>query len=328
MPGTHGVPPTRARWDAFCPCPDHNQDGDQNPSLRVTLGEDDRILAHCRVGCTIDEVVEALGLDLIDLFAPDGEEPRNHPDNGTALPPDDNHRGTTSSSARPDKANADLCDRAYFLLLKQLPLADEHVAALRRRGLSDVEIEKEQYRTLRNTDRGRAAKAVHQELGDAVFTVPGFVEGDFGITLQGDATGIVVPVRDLEGHIVALKVRRAAEPKYLYLTGGSDGPSPGSPVHIPLSVRVPATVVRVTEGELKANVCVAMDDTPTIGVPGVTQWRSALPVLKVMGAKTVIISFDAPDVEAKAPVFEQFQAFYHALVNEGYEVEMEVWTDE
>ena len=57
------------------------------------------------------------------------------------------------------------------------------------------------------------------------------------------------------------------------------GTSPGSPVHVPLGIVAPALVVRLTEGELKADVCTALDNTPTIGVPGVTQWRGALPRL-------------------------------------------------
>jgi len=319
------VRPTRDGWDACCPCPDHNRDGDQHPSLRVTLGDDDRILVTCRVGCTPDAVVEAMDLDFSDLFAPEGAEPVA-PVDGTPTPlPSAAASGAASAPAQPD---ADGCDLAYRLLLQQLPLGDEHRADLHRRGLTDAEIARRGYGSLRNIDRGRAAKAVHQALGNEVLAVPGFGEGDFGVTLQGEATGIVVPVRDLQGRIVALKVRRAAEPKYLYLSGGADGPSPGSPAHVPVGVTAPAPVVRVTEGELKADVCVALGDTPTIGVPGVTQWRSALPLLKHLSARTVIVAFDAPDVENKVPVFEQFQAFYHALVNEGYEVAWEVWSDE
>jgi hypothetical protein len=155
--------------------------------------------------------------------------------------------------------------------------------------------------------------------------VPGFIRGEFGVTLQGEATGLLVPVRDLQGRIGALKIRRATEPKYVYLTGGADGPSPGSPVHVPLGVVAPAPVVRVTEGEIKADVCVAIDGTPTIGVPGVTQWRCAFTELKSLGAKTVVVAFDSIDVEGKAPVFEQTEAFCQDLTRQGYEVEMEIW---
>jgi hypothetical protein len=134
-----------------------------------------------------------------------------------------------------------------------------------------------------------------------------------------------VPVRDLQGRIQALKIRRASEPKYVYLTGGDNGPSSGSPVHVPLGIAGPSTIVRVTEGELKADVCTVLDPVPTIGVPGVTQWRGVHPVLKSLGAATIVLAYDSPDVHTKPPVFEQAESFWQALKGEGFQVELEDW---
>jgi hypothetical protein len=308
---------TRDGWDALCPCPGHNIDGDQHPSLRVTLGADGRVLLKCRVGCKTDSILEAVDLEWEDLFLSDDEvlTGEESPEAPVILPPQ-------LAAAAPE-----LVGRAYEALLARLPLEPGHRADLRRRGLSDDQIDRGGYRSLRNTARGSAAKAVHEQLGDAVLNVPGFVRGPYGGTLHGDATGLLVPVRDLDGHIRALKIRRQGEPKYVYLTGEADGPSPGSPVHVPLGVAAPAPVVRVTEGELKADVCTALDGTPTIGVPGVTQWRLALPVLKALGARTVVIAYDAPDVHTKAPVFEQAESLWQALVATKYEVEVEDWDE-
>jgi hypothetical protein len=312
-----GVRPTRDGWDACCPVPDHNKDGDQTPSLRVTLGEDGRVLLKCRVGCQTDGVLQAAGLEWQDLFATD-DAGAVGPTATPACPVD---------QAPPQKADGDCCHRVYAALLQQLPLSEDHRQDLRRRGLPDVEIDRRGYGSLRNVDRGRAARVVRQLLGDAVLGVPGFVQGEFGTTLQGEATGLLVPVRDLQGRIQAIKIRRAAaaEPKYLYLTGGPDGPSPGAPIHVPLGVTPPAPVVRVTEGELKADVCQALDGIPTIGCPGASQWRGILPLLKVLQARTVVIAFDAPDVHNKAPVFEQAEAFWRRLMDEQYEGEVEDW---
>jgi hypothetical protein len=228
---------------------------------------------------------------------------------------------------RPQTANADLCHRAYSLLLEQLPLAEEHRADLRRRGLPDKESDRRGYGSLRNMDRGRAAKKAHEQLGDDVFGVPGFVHAEFGVTLHGESTGLLIPVRDMHGRIRAIKIRRQRDPKYVYLTGGDEGPSPGSPVHVPLGITPPAVLVRVTEGELKSDVCTALDGTPTIGVPGVTQWRPTIELLKALGARTVILSFDAPDVHSKPPVFEQTEAFWQELTGHGYQVELEDWNE-
>jgi hypothetical protein len=312
-----GVRPTRDGWDALCPCPYHNGDGDQRPSLHVEEGEDGRTLLKCRGGCKTDAVLNALGLWYPDLFAPQGGEDV----------PEDESPAIVYARQRPPAADPDLVGRAYDTLLAALPLEDVHREDLRRRGLNDDEIDRRGYRTLRNTTRGKAAQAVHAQLGDAVLGVPGFARGPYGITIHGDATGLLVPVRDLGGRVVALKVRRQGEPKYVYLTGADDGPSPGSPVHVPLGVVAPAPVLRVTEGELKADVCTALDGTPTVGVPGVTQWRLALPLLKPLGATTVVIAYDAPDVRGKPPVFTQAEMLWQALLAEGFEVEVEDWDE-
>ena len=46
-------------------CPAHN---DQSPSLSVTESDDGRALIHCFAGCSVADVVAAIGLELKDLF--------------------------------------------------------------------------------------------------------------------------------------------------------------------------------------------------------------------------------------------------------------------
>jgi hypothetical protein len=46
-------------------CPAHD---DREPSLKVSAGEDGRILLYCHANCTTEEVVSALGLTMADLF--------------------------------------------------------------------------------------------------------------------------------------------------------------------------------------------------------------------------------------------------------------------
>jgi len=50
------------KWIALCPA-----HGDKSPSLSIKLAED-RILIHCFAGCTAEEVMEAAGLSVSDLF--------------------------------------------------------------------------------------------------------------------------------------------------------------------------------------------------------------------------------------------------------------------
>jgi len=57
----------RGAWIACCPHHD-----DRTPSLSIREGEDGRVLIHCHGGCSVDQVVGSMGLDLSDLFPQDG----------------------------------------------------------------------------------------------------------------------------------------------------------------------------------------------------------------------------------------------------------------
>lgn len=53
------------RWTACCPAHD-----DHSPSLTIREEPDGRILIHCFAGCSADEIVAALGLELSDIMPP------------------------------------------------------------------------------------------------------------------------------------------------------------------------------------------------------------------------------------------------------------------
>ncbi|MCH7989382.1 MAG: DUF3987 domain-containing protein, partial [Planctomycetes bacterium] len=52
-----------SQYSALCPAHD-----DKVPSLSIGIGDDGQFLLYCHAGCTADEVVEALGLEMSDLF--------------------------------------------------------------------------------------------------------------------------------------------------------------------------------------------------------------------------------------------------------------------
>jgi len=62
-----GCGPTQSgdQWSARCPAHD-----DTRPSLSLTEGDDGRVLARCHANCTLNEVAEALGLEVRDFFPP------------------------------------------------------------------------------------------------------------------------------------------------------------------------------------------------------------------------------------------------------------------
>ncbi len=290
-------------WSACCPVAGHGEDGeDRNPSLRVTVGEDGRVLLCCRVGCPTDTVLGALELEERELFCPPGDEP------AVTLSPE---------TAEPTEEDLDTRDRVYREFLMTLGLEGVHQQELSRRGLDNAYIARWAYATLRES----AKTFVFQDLGvkfglHNLLGVPGF--GVDGIT-RG-VSGLVIPVRDRLNRIVALKVRQAREPKYTYLSGSLT--QLRAPVHH-AGLGFPGAQVRITEGELKADVAAHRTGVRTLGVPGVTQWRLALPLLSA-GA-VVRLAFDWADVKTKPGVFRQTLLCLQELLIRGHRVFLEYW---
>jgi hypothetical protein len=53
------------KWSACCPAHE-----DRSPSLAVRELDDGRVLVHCFGGCSVEEIVGAVGLGMEDLFPP------------------------------------------------------------------------------------------------------------------------------------------------------------------------------------------------------------------------------------------------------------------
>jgi len=69
------------RWRARCP----GHDGKKRTTLSITQRDDGRVLLHCFAECDAAAVVQAMGLDMGDLFPPKpatpggGASPMRHP---------------------------------------------------------------------------------------------------------------------------------------------------------------------------------------------------------------------------------------------------------
>jgi hypothetical protein len=125
-------------WSAGCPAHD-----DRHASLSVGEGNDGRILVKCHAGCSIEEIVGALGLELKDLFA----DTRATPGDPRALVhgyPANPHSSTDSGSAggrdgvgsavvQADQGGQRACTLDAYAELKGLP-----VEFLREIGLQDA----------------------------------------------------------------------------------------------------------------------------------------------------------------------------------------------
>jgi hypothetical protein len=171
------------------------------------------------------------------------------------------------------------------------------------------------------------AEALLREFGSEALTlIPGLYIKDGHWTIAGKA-GLLIPVRNLAGLIVSIKIRAAdGEEKYSSLSSKKKGgPSAGSHVHCPLGIRdSDASTVRLTEGEFKAEVATLLSGVPTISTPGVAQWKMALSVLRELNAKRVLVAFDA-DYRDNPQVQRSLTRCLDALVAEGYSVSQETW---
>lgn len=61
------VKKSRNGYDASCPGPRHHNN-DKKPSLSISTGLDGRVLLDCKAGCSVEEVLQGLGLTWPDLF--------------------------------------------------------------------------------------------------------------------------------------------------------------------------------------------------------------------------------------------------------------------
>jgi hypothetical protein len=64
----------RGRWTACCPSHE-----DRSPSLAIRETEDGRILLKCFGGCSVQEIVGAIGMDIGELFPPDDKLSNHKP---------------------------------------------------------------------------------------------------------------------------------------------------------------------------------------------------------------------------------------------------------
>lgn len=227
-------------------------------------------------------------------------------------------------------------DRAYRTLLSTLTLSGEHREELRRRGLTDEEIAAAGYRTSPTGDRLAIAQSVAAGLGpDALLGVPGFFQAKHGAWVLGGKPGILIPVRDQEGHVQGLQVRVADKDaeggRYRWLSSNDKpgGASSGVPLHVarPLGGATQQPVW-VTEGPLKADIAAHFLGATVLGVAGVRNWHD-VPKYVAQGSEAgsslqVVVAYDA-DLADNPDVADSRKALVSALITAHGVVSIAVW---
>lgn len=246
----------------------------------------------------------------------------HHPDRGRPGPPRRAARpaakaAAPSRTARPTPTapsaaeEVDTRHAVYSALWDLLSLSEAHEAVLRgpEHGLSRLQARR--YRTLPGGAAQRPiVDALLQRFGrETLLAVPGFIERDGQISIAGQ--GIILPVRDLAGRIVAVDVRRAApkrnEPRYYKLSSArAGGPGPGTPAHLALPAgfdlddwRARGGVVYITEGIKKADVAADALLLPVISIAGISTHAQARSLLEALAGDVLVLALDRDDPAKK-----------------------------
>ncbi len=229
----------------------------------------------------------------------------------------------------PEEPIASIEDRnkAYSALLSNLNLSKKHIADLKKRGLSDKQIQKLSYKSyLVQSQKARVdvTKKITDE-GISIVGVPGFfLNEDTKYKLNGHnilcwrKQGILVPYRNFHGLIQGFQIRKdedklgidedgKKENKYDWIAskGKKRGCGARGFVHFACDFYLDfysqetkpilSDIVIITEGAMKADICHALTGLPVIAVPGTKNLKElpeVLDLLKENHVKHVLNAFD------------------------------------
>lgn len=194
-------------------------------------------------------------------------------------------------------------------------LSDEHKKLLSERNLSDEDIDEHGYFTMPNRYAMKGIKMALTRRGldeDILMNVPGFYKDlSIGKITFSPIKGIGIPIRNVNGQIVGIQVRRddkkEGEQRYRWFSSAfadnddsnkfEGGTSPGSPIDVVYPKEIKSKTVFVTEGHFKAVQLAKRFGCVSLSVQGVTSWKSIVEVLRGISlshpVKHLFIAFDA-----------------------------------
>lgn len=153
--GLLGNPRKTAKgWIAQCPSHD-----DRQPSLSVGEGQDGRILLNCFAGCSVEEIVDAVGLKLRDLFPPGPRLDLNDSPSVKAIQENANGKARAVPAVTAATVQHAGCMLASYAEAKGLP-----IEFLRGLGLSDQNYDGQSALRVPYLDRRGAELAVRYRL--------------------------------------------------------------------------------------------------------------------------------------------------------------------
>lgn len=184
----------------------------------------------------------------------------------------------------------------YEAFLAKLSLSSDHRQNLRDRGLTDDAIDRLGYKTTPVIGMSSIAKQLAGE-GHYLAGVPGFYKTESGQwSFVQENRGILIPVRNENGQIQGLQIRRdnVTRRKFRWVSsvGKPDGCKAEGWVHL---AGTPRPMILLTEGPMKSDVIHFLTGQTVVAVPGVnalTHLERMLDILREYGVTKIMTAFD------------------------------------
>lgn len=239
----------------------------------------------------------------------------------------------------------------YQQMIGLLDTSDLHNSHLGARGFTPEQIIQGQYKSM--PMRRKTVISRLEQSGMTLEGVPGFWKNKNGSWQLAGQTGLMVPVRGPDGSILGLKIRSDKDKAAKY-TQLSSNPKPDKDGDVKYPFGTAATiyvhhpafqpqtpresVLRITEGELKADIATLLTGIYTLSLPGVGVWEMVLKSIADIKPKKILLAFDSdknkeyststPGERQPFAVARSLASLYLSIKEAGIDVEIETWEEE
>lgn len=260
-------------------------------NLSIGVGDDGRVLLRCHSkNCSEATIASGLGWDVKRLFPPQAKPLRGR------------RAGPSGQSQprreEPSDVDPDVLHLVYSAMFRELQAElDEHwvtdFARMRRVPESVIKRLRDECGYGYSPDNFAAKKRIASAIRDAcpdvdLLSVPGFREHD-GETILSERRGLAAPIRDRDGRIVSLQVRRIDEEQIAFAKWKT--PRGSHPkLHFPI-VGTPGETLRVTEGVIKSDISTAYTGIYTVATIGINA-AVAIEAIRELSPRRVLVALD------------------------------------
>lgn len=223
-------------------------------------------------------------------------------------------------------------DEIHRYLISSWDLSPEHRRYLHNRGFSDIQIEKQLYRTSANSNQ--IIHPLVKKHSSNLLNVPGFLQvlGEYQFRSHNE---LIIPTINARGRIINFRKRdilahTTSKKKYFYVSSRNsrDPNDKGLKAIASAHVLIPSICtdkrVWITEGEFKAHIASDLVSAVFISIPGVGLWSLAIPALEYLNVQKVVLAFDM-DLYNNPHVAKSLVKLFNNLKELGYEVQIAKW---